>query len=105
MQPNEILGGYVVAAVLAIAGVLNLVITTGKGAPKNPPTTLTVIGFGVVVFMLVLIQARKRLLAPFAAILAALGHELRQDAQRARGPPCDRAGHTGRVGLLGHATQ
>jgi hypothetical protein len=71
MQPDEIRYGFVVAGILAVVAVLNMTITTGKGAPKNPPYLLSGIGLGLVAVMVGLLLLHRRMLSPFAAVLAA----------------------------------
>jgi hypothetical protein len=71
MRGPELRYGYIVAAVLAVVGVLNLLITHGKGAPKHPPTGASIGGLLAVAAFVGLLQLRHRLVAPFAAIIAA----------------------------------
>ncbi len=71
MQPDEIRYGYIVAAVLIVVAVVNMTVTTGKGAPKNPPYLLSAIGIVLALAMIVLMRAHRRMLAPFAAVASA----------------------------------
>lgn len=71
LRGTEPLYGYVVALELLVVAILNVVITTGKGAPAHPQRTLQIVGILAPVVFVAVLQARNRTLAGFAAIVAA----------------------------------
>lgn len=72
MRGTEPLYGYVVALELFVVGILNLVITTGKGAPAHPQTGLEIVGvIAPLIFVGLLVRFRNRTIVGFAAIVAA----------------------------------
>jgi hypothetical protein len=71
MRGREPLQAYVVAAVLAVVGVLNLLVTTGKGAPAHPTLWLSYAGIVIAVLLAGSVQLRNRLISPFTAIIGA----------------------------------
>ncbi|MBO0729327.1 MAG: hypothetical protein J2P57_08720 [Acidimicrobiaceae bacterium] len=70
-QPDELRYGFVVAGIIAVVAVLNMAVTTGRGAPHNPPYLLSGIGLALSAAVVGLLLARRRMLAPFAAVAAA----------------------------------
>jgi hypothetical protein len=71
MQGNEHLFGYAAAVVIALGGVLDLMVTTGKGAPAHPSTWTAYIGILLAIALVVSIQFRHRMISPFVAIFGA----------------------------------
>lgn len=71
LRGTEPLYGYVVALELLVVAILNLVITTGKGAPAHPQTALQLVGVIAPLGFAALLRLRNRTLAGFAAIVAA----------------------------------
>lgn len=73
MRGTETMYGYLVAVELMVVAVLELTVTTGKGAPAHPETALAAAGLAVSAAVLAVIRARKnRTLIAFAVIIAAL---------------------------------
>jgi hypothetical protein len=54
-----------------VVGVLNTTITTGKGAPVHPNTTLDIVGIAASIAFFGVIQTKSRTIVGFAAIVAA----------------------------------
>lgn len=72
MKGREPLGGIGTAIIVALVGVLDLVVTTGAGAPAHPTTWAPVVGILLAIGLVVaIIWYRNRLLSPFLAIFAA----------------------------------
>ena len=71
MKGNEPLLGLVVAAIIIAVGVLDLVVTTGAGAPKHPQTWAPVVGILLALVLVVSVRFRNRLVSPFISIFAA----------------------------------
>ncbi len=71
MQGREFLYGHAVAATLIAVAIANFVVTKGPGAPKNPQTTLSILGLVAALAMLPLLHTRNRFIAPFGAVIAA----------------------------------
>ncbi len=71
MQGNEPLLGYVAGAVIIVGAVLNLVITTGAGAPAHPTTWNSLVAIVLAVALVVSIRFRNRMISPFIAIFGA----------------------------------
>lgn len=70
MMWPEPLYGAVVALELIVIAVLNLTVTTGKGAPAHSQTTLSVVGLACAIGFGALIFTRNRMVVSFAAIAA-----------------------------------
>ena len=70
MRWPEPLYGAVVALELIVIAVLNLTVTTGKGAPSHSQTTLSVVGLACAMGFGALILTRNRMVVAFAAIAA-----------------------------------
>ncbi len=66
----EPLYGAVVALELIVIAVLNLTVTTGKGAPTHSQTTLSLVGLACAIGFGALILTRNRMVVSFAAIAA-----------------------------------
>jgi hypothetical protein len=60
MRDTEPMYGYLVAAELAVVGVLNLVVVHGAGAPKHPSRLLEIVGLLGVVGLVGLLRTRNR---------------------------------------------
>jgi hypothetical protein len=71
MKGREPLQGVAVAVIVAVGAVLDLVVTTGAGAPKHPNAAFPVIAVVLAVGLAVSVRFRNRLLSPFLAIFAA----------------------------------
>jgi hypothetical protein len=71
MQGREPLMGYVAAAAIAIGGVLDVVVTKGKGAAAHPDTWEAYAGIVLAAAVVASVQYRNRLLSPFVAIFGA----------------------------------
>jgi hypothetical protein len=71
MRGSEPLYGYVVALELVVVGILNLTVTSGKGAPTHPSTALAGIGVSAGISLFGFLQTRNRVLVAFAVIAAA----------------------------------
>lgn len=71
MKRPEPLYGYLVALELLVVAVLNVTVTTGKGAPVHPNTTLEVLGVAASVALFGIIRTNNRMAAGFGAIVAA----------------------------------
>jgi hypothetical protein len=70
MKWPEPLYGAVVALELVVIAILNLTVTTGKGAPTHSQTTLSLIGLACAIGFGALLFTRNRMVAAFAAIAA-----------------------------------
>jgi hypothetical protein len=70
MKWPEPLYGAVVALELAVIAILNLTVTTGKGAPTHSQTTLSLIGLACAIGFGALLFTRNRMVVSFAAIAA-----------------------------------
>lgn len=68
MKGREPVLGLAVAALLVVVSVLNLVITTGAGAPTHPNRWLPLLGLVFAVLLAVTVRYRSRLLSPVTAI-------------------------------------
>ena len=68
LRGNEITYGYAVGGIIALAGVLMLVITTGKGAPKHPTTIWPALGVVLGIATILTIRFRNRMLTSLVAI-------------------------------------
>lgn len=71
MRGTEPLYGYVVALELVVVGILNLTVTSGKGAPAHPPTALATVGVAAGISLFGFLQTKNRVLVAFAVIAAA----------------------------------
>ncbi|HLH46149.1 MAG TPA: hypothetical protein VKV25_03255, partial [Acidimicrobiales bacterium] len=71
MRGREPLQAYAIAAILAAIGLVNLFVTTGKGAPAHPQLWLSYVGIVLALFLAGTVQFRNRLISPFTAIVAA----------------------------------
>ncbi len=71
MRGSEPLYGYVVALELVVVGVLNLTVTSGKGAPSHPSTALAGVGVAAAISLFGFLQTKNRVLVAFAVIAAA----------------------------------
>jgi hypothetical protein len=73
MRGSEAMYGYMVGFELVVVAVLELTVTTGKGAPAHPPTALAGAGLAVSLGALALLRFWKnRTAVAFAVIAAAL---------------------------------
>jgi hypothetical protein len=68
---REVTYGWMVAGLLAVVSILNLTVTSGKGAPAHPQTGLAVAGLIASLVTAATIPARNRLLSPIVAVVAA----------------------------------
>ena len=71
MSGREPLFGYIAAGVIVLASILNLVVTTGPGAPAHPTTWANYAGILFALALTVSIRFRNRMLSPFIAIFGA----------------------------------
>lgn len=71
MSGREPLFGYIAAGVIVLASILNLVVTTGPGAPAHPTVWPNYAGILFAVALTVSIRFRNRMLSPFIAIFGA----------------------------------
>jgi hypothetical protein len=71
MRGTEPLYGYVVALELVVVGILNLTVTSGKGAPAHPSTALAGVGVAAGISLFGFLQTKNRVLVAFAVIAAA----------------------------------
>ncbi|MGC8511781.1 MAG: hypothetical protein ACP5P1_01900 [Acidimicrobiales bacterium] len=71
MRGTEPLYGYVVALELVVVGILNLTVTSGKGAPAHPPTALAGVGVAAAISLFGFLQTKNRVLVAFAVIATA----------------------------------
>lgn len=71
MRGSEALYGYVVGLELVVVAVLNLTITSGRGAPVHPQTTLAAVGVAASIAYIGTIRLKNRMAAGFGAIVAA----------------------------------
>jgi hypothetical protein len=71
MRRPEPLYGFIVFVELVIIAVINLTVTTGKGAPAHPQTTTSIIGLAGAFGFGAVLLTRHRMYVSFAAIGAA----------------------------------
>lgn len=71
MQGNEPLFGIAAAIVIALGAILDLVVTTGKGAPAHPTTWTAYVALLLAIGLIVSLRFRNRLASPFIAIFGA----------------------------------
>jgi hypothetical protein len=71
MRGTEALYGYVVALELIVVAIVNLTVTHGKGAPKNPQTALSLVGLAASIALVLIVRTGNRMIVSLSAIGAA----------------------------------
>lgn len=68
LRGNEITYGYIVGGIIAVAGIIMLVVTTGKGAPTHPQPIWAALGVVLGLATVLTIRFSNRMLTSLVAI-------------------------------------